>query len=150
MNPHRLALLRELFEERIVFNKVLGLKLVEADAGRGRMEFPMKPELVGNFSLGILHGGVISSALDVVGGLAVQASFKDDDPFFGMGTVDMRVDFLRPGKGQRFVVTGQVMRPGRHLCSTRMELVNETGELLAIGTAIYRVTAKAEFSPVNL
>ena len=150
MNPKRLEQLRELFEERIVFNKVIGLKLLEAGDGKAKMEFPLRPELIGNFHMGILHGGVVSEALDVVGGAAVQASFKDEDPFYSMGTVDMRVDFLRPGKGKRFVATGQVMRPGRILCSTRMELVNEEGELLAIGTAIYRVTSKEEFRLVNL
>jgi len=145
MNPARLELLRGLFEERIVFNKVLGLKLVEAGGGKGRLEFPFKEELVGNFTLGILHGGVISSVLDVAGGLAVQASFKDGDPFYAMGTVDLRIDFLRPGKGRHFTATGEVMRPGRFLCATRMELFNETGELLAMGQAVYRVTAKDGF-----
>jgi uncharacterized protein (TIGR00369 family) len=150
MNPERLERLREIFEERIAFNKVLGLKLLEAHDGKAKLEFPFRPELIGNYNMGILHGGVISAVLDVVGGAAVQASFKDEDPFYSMGTVDLRTDFLRPGKGQRFIATGQVMRPGRILCSTRMELVNENGELLAIGTAIYRVTAKEEFKLVNL
>lgn len=145
MHPTRLEMLRTLFEERIAFNKVLGLKLVEAGGGKSRLEFPFKEELVGNFTLGILHGGVIGSALDVAGGLAVQASFTDEEPFYAMGTVDMRIDFLRPGKGRHFVATGQVMRPGRILYSTRMELVNETGELLAISQAIYRVTTKGGF-----
>jgi uncharacterized protein (TIGR00369 family) len=145
MQRTRLDILREIFDERIAFNKVLGLKLVEASGGKSRLEFAFKEELVGNFMLRILHGGVICSALDVAGGLAVQASFKDDDPFYAMGTVDMRIDFLRPGKGERFVATGQVMRPGRILCATRMELVNETGELLAMGQAVYRVTANVGF-----
>jgi uncharacterized protein (TIGR00369 family) len=150
MNAVRLALLRELFEERIPFNKVLGLKLVEIGEGKAKMEFPLKPDLIGNFNQGILHGGVVSAVLDVIGGAAVQASFKDDDPFYSMGTVDIRVDYLRPGKGRRFLATGQVMRPGRILCSTRMELYNEENLLLAIGTAIYRVTAKDEFRLIDL
>jgi uncharacterized protein (TIGR00369 family) len=150
MPSSRLDLLREIFEQRIAFNKVLGLSLIEAGGGKARLEFPFKEELVGNFTLGILHGGVISSALDVAGGLAVQASFADEDPFYAMGTVDMRIDFLRPGKGLRFVATGQVMRPGRILYSTRMELVNETGELLAIGQAVYRVTTKGGFQDYSV
>ncbi len=149
MNPPRLERLRELFEERIAFNKVLGLKLVELADGKAKLTFPMKPELIGNFTMGILHGGAISAALDVVGGMAVQASFKDTDPFFSMGTVDMRIDYLRPGEGTQFTATGQVMRPGRILCATRMELYNERDELLAMGTAIYRVAAKAEFKLPN-
>jgi uncharacterized protein (TIGR00369 family) len=150
MHPTRLEMLRDVFEQRIPFNRVLGLKLVEAGDGKCRLEFPFKEDLVGNFILGILHGGVIGSALDVAGGMAVQASFADDDPFYAMGTVDMRIDFLRPGKGRHFVATGQVMRPGRVLCATRMELVNETGELLAIGQAVYRVTTKGGFQDYSV
>lgn len=145
MQRTRLDILREVCDEKIAFNKVIGMKLIEAGGGKSRLEFAFKEELVGNFMLRILHGGVICSALDVAGGLAVQAGYKEDDPFYAMGTVDLRVDFLRPGKGERFVATGQVMRPGRILCATRMELVNETGELLAIGQAVYRVTAREGF-----
>ena len=141
MQRTRLDILREVCDEKIAFNKLIGIKLIEAGGGRSRLEFAFKEDLVGNFMLRILHGGVICSALDVAGGLAVQAGHGEDDPFYMMGTVDLRVDFLRPGKGQRFVATGQVMRPGRILCATRMELVNETGELLAMGQAVYRVTA---------
>jgi len=141
MQRTRLDILREVCDEKIAFNKLIGIKLIEAGGGRSRLEFAFKEDLVGNFMLRILHGGVICSALDVAGGLAVQAGHGEDDPFYMMGTVDLRVDFLRPGKGERFVATGQVMRPGRILCATRMELVNETGELLAMGQAVYRVTS---------
>lgn len=147
MPPTHFEMLRKIFEERIAFNKVLGLKVLEAGNGKSKLEFPFKADLVGNFMLGILHGGVISSVLDVAGGLAVQTSFGDDAPFYAMGTVDMRIDFLLPGKGERFVATGTVMRPGRILSTTRMELINEAGELLAIGQAVYRVSAKEGFRP---
>jgi uncharacterized protein (TIGR00369 family) len=150
MDAKRFALLREVFEQRIVFNKVLGLEITEAADGKAALRFPMKPELVGNYNMGILHGGVISSALDVVGAAAVVAGFPPGTPMYSMGTVDMRVDFLRPGQGKYFVATGNVMRHGRILSSTRMELVNDAGELIATGTAVYRVTAKDEFKLVNL
>ena len=150
MISRRMELLRNLCEERIPFNKIIGLRLLEAAEGKAKLEFDFKNDLIGNFSLGILHGGVISSALDVAGGFAVQAHFNDDDPFYAMGTVDMRIDFLRPGKGERFTATGQVMRPGRILSTTRMELVNEAGDLLAIGQAVYRVTAKSGFQPYTM
>ncbi|HEX7928372.1 MAG TPA: thioesterase family protein [bacterium] len=150
MNPERLAALKDVFERRIVFNKMLGLEIVSAADGKASLRFDMKPELVGNFTMVILHGGVISSALDVVGAIAVVAGFPDDAPMYAMGTVDMRVDFLSPGKGKSFVATGTVMRHGRILSSTRMELVNDEGTLIATGTAVYRVTAKEEFKLVNL
>ena len=56
------------FFQRIPFNQMLGIELDELSAQRVTMHLPMKPELIGNFMHGILHGGVISSLLDVAGG----------------------------------------------------------------------------------
>ena len=66
--------LRQVFEQRIPFNQVIGLKLVEmaADHVVGRVD--MRPELVGHFSYNRLHGGVISATLDAMGGMAVMAA----------------------------------------------------------------------------
>jgi len=150
MDPKRFALLKEVFENMIRFNNVIGMKIVSAEGGKASLRFDMKPELVGNFNMQILHGGVISSALDVIGAVAVIAGFKEGAPMYSMGTVDLRTDFLRPGAGKHFVATGTVMRHGRILSSTRMELVNETGELIATGAAVYRVSAKDEFKLVNI
>ncbi len=58
---------RQMFE-RIPFNQALGIELDEISTSRVVMHLPMKPELVGNFVHGILHGGGIASLLDVAGG----------------------------------------------------------------------------------
>jgi acyl-coenzyme A thioesterase PaaI-like protein len=44
-----------------------------------------------------------------------------------MGTVDMRVDYLRPGRGERFIATAMIIRKGSKLVVCRMELHNEKG-----------------------
>lgn len=150
MDPKVMELFREHFEEKIPFNKVMGLKLIDAGGGKGSVRFDFKQELVGNYRLGILHGGIISSALDVVGAVAVLGKFAEEGNMVGIGTVDMRVDFLTPAKGEYFLCTGTVMRFGRMLCSTRMELHNDQGELHAAGTAIYRLSKMDKFETVNL
>ena len=142
--------LREVFEEKIPFNKLMGLKLVEAKGGEAVMRFEFRPELIGNYELGILHGGVISAALDVIGAWAVLSAFLEEGPLLGIGTVDLRVDYLRPASGAYFICNGRVMRPGRILASTRMELTNDSGMLCAIGTAIYRLSREDKFEKVNL
>ncbi len=150
MKDDKFERLREVFEEKIPFNKLMGLKLLEIADGEAKVRFDLRPELIGNFNLGILHGGVISAALDVVGAGAVLSHFMDEGPMVGIGTVDLRVDYLRPAAGSHFICTGKVMRPGRILSSTRMELVNDEGKLNAIGTAIYRLSREEVFDKVNL
>ena len=66
--------LTRIFEERIVFNQVLGLKITSLKPGHVRGRIDMKRELIGHFSFNRIHGGVISAGLDAMGGLAVMAA----------------------------------------------------------------------------
>ena len=64
-----LQLLKEITEEKIPFNKLIGMKIETLDLDKIGIRFEMRPELFGNFTRGNLHGGVISSVLDVTGGM---------------------------------------------------------------------------------
>ncbi len=133
-------------EAQIPFDRVLGLHLDDLGDGTARITFEMRPELVGNFAKGVLHGGVISATLDVVGGMAAMMAEPADpahkimERWSYLGTIDLRVDYLRPGAGSSFVATGRVIRSGRKVCVTRMELHNEQDTLLATGTGTYIVS----------
>ncbi|MEY4341858.1 MAG: hypothetical protein RL541_1362, partial [Pseudomonadota bacterium] len=56
--PEFIEALRELVEEKITFNQVLGLKLTSVTANVLTGRIHMRPELVGHFSYNRLHGGV--------------------------------------------------------------------------------------------
>ena len=134
------------FEQMIPFNRVLGLKIDSLDPKAPRLRFDMRPELVGNPVRQILHGGVISATLDVVGGLAIAlASLAEQGrgdaraAFPDIGTIDLRIDYLRPGRGKYFIATGRVVRLGGRVAVVHMELVNDTGEQIATGSAAYIV-----------
>lgn len=139
----------DIFAHRIPFNRVLGLEFALSDRGEPILTFPMHAQLVGNFMRGNLHGGVISSCLDVMGGLVAfleilkKRNYDLGDPdleaFARMGTIDLRVDYLRPGFGERFVAKGFVLRTGSRVAVTRMELHNDDGDLIAVGTGAYIV-----------
>jgi len=89
--------------------------------------------------------------LDTTGGLAVMVAISNRYPaescdeimarFAFLGTVDMRVDYLRPGTGTRFTADSEVLRLGGRLAATRMNLSNEAGDLIATGSAAYIVSA---------
>lgn len=147
MASDRFKVIKQITEQSIPFNRELGLEMLSADDGKASLRFDFQDKLVGNFMTHVLHGGVISAVLDVVGACAVMATFDRENPIQGMGTVDLRVDYLMPGNGAHFIATGQVMRPGRILSAARMELVNDQNDLIAIGTAIYRASRKPSESP---
>lgn len=143
------ALLVDIFEQRIVFNQVLGLKIASVQPGDVRGTVAMRPELVGHAAYGRLHGGVISAVLDAMGALALMVASAERHPgegteqvaqrFIKLATIDLRVDFLRQGQGQHFVATAEVTRLGGRVGSTQMRLVNDEGTLIATAAAAYMV-----------
>lgn len=135
-------LMRKVMEELIAFNKLLGLRVESFDREAAKLRFDMRPELIGNPSTKILHGGVISATLDVAGGFVIMlglAHEMDSLPtsFPKMGTIDLRVDYLRPGRGKYFIATARIVRKGSRIAVTHMELHNDEGELIATGGAAY-------------
>ena len=135
------------FMEQIPFNQHIGLKVDQFDTEAVVFKIEMRKELVGNWLQGILHGGVIASALDVAGGtVALVGAYaqRRDMPkeermksLSKLGTIDMRVDYLRPGKGKEFFATASILRIGSKVAVTRMEFKNEEGDLIAVGTGTY-------------
>ena len=142
--------LKKVFEEMIVFNQVLGLKITSLKPTQVRGRIDMKPDLIGHFSFNRIHGGVISAGLDAMGGLAVMAAIgarhMDETPLqrlhrFGkLGTIDLRIDYLRPGVGEYFELRAEVMRLGSRVASTRMEFLGADGKLLSTGSGAYIVS----------
>jgi uncharacterized protein (TIGR00369 family) len=142
--------LKQIFEEKIVFNQVLGLKIVSLAPERVIGRIDMKHELVGHFAYNRIHGGVISAGLDAMGGLAVMAAIgarhMDEPPeqrlhrFAKLGTIDLRIDYLRPGISEHFELRAEVMRLGSRVASTRMEFFAADGKLLSSGAAAYIVS----------
>jgi uncharacterized protein (TIGR00369 family) len=150
LEPAYLEGFREIYEEKIVFNRLLGLKLVSIAPGRVEARLEMRDELVGHFAYHRLHGGVISSALDAIGSASVFAAAAarhlDEPParrlerFAKMGTIDLRVDYLRPGVGDFFTVHAECLRVGSRVGASRMELRGPDGVLVAVGSAAYIVS----------
>ena len=148
--PEFITGLKAIFEEKIVFNQVLGLKITSLKPGRVRGRIDMKRELIGHFSFNRIHGGVISAGLDAMGGLAVMAAIGArhmDEPapqrlqrFSKLGTIDLRIDYLRPGIGDYFDLHAEVLRLGSRVASTRMEFRGPDGKLLSTGAGAYIVS----------
>lgn len=139
------ALVAKVLRDHIPFNRVLGIEVDSHNPAAPRLRFDMRPELIGNPRRGILHGGVISAVLDVAGGFVLMLALAKKQPpgeridFPNIGTIDLRVDYLRPGRGKHFIATGRVVRMGSRIAVTHMELANDEGALIATASAAYVV-----------
>jgi len=135
-----LAGLRQVFDGAVPFNRYLGMRLTEIDVGHAVIEIPFREEFIGDVPKKIVHGGVISALIDVAGG-ATAFTMLDFPREISLNTVDMRVDYIRMGRGESFRATGSVLRKGNRICVTRVEVHNDTGSLVAHGTATYSIFA---------
>jgi uncharacterized protein (TIGR00369 family) len=128
------------------FMKLLGVTYEPLDGGSIAIRVVMRDELR-QAPGGPLHGGVVASLMDVIGGIVVALELRkgiEDLPLEeqarkmkSVSTIDLRVDYLRPAKGQDFTAMGSLLRSGRKLAVARMELRNEEDLLIAVGTGTY-------------
>jgi uncharacterized protein (TIGR00369 family) len=133
------AFFKKIFEEGIPLNKFLGIKVLELSKGYAKLLVPFREEVIGDVRSRHWHGGMIASALDSAGGLAtgtLLTSFEDK-----IATLDMRVDYLKPGKEGNILVTGKVIRSGNRSIVTNLQAFQEaTEELIADGRAVFSVS----------
>jgi len=142
--------IRDLFEHKIVFNEYLGFTMGEYSPGSVSIIFEMRPELIGHFMHGRLHGGVISSVLDAAGGLAViwaiaelyatESAEQILERFRMIATIDIRIDYLRPGIGEKFIADASVVRLGRRIAATQAVLRSDSGREIASANGAYIVS----------
>ncbi|CUS47897.1 uncharacterized domain 1-containing protein [Idiomarinaceae bacterium HL-53] len=149
-NSALIAQISHYMNSQIPFQQLLGLEITHFAADQSEVRFRWKDELIGNAPKRILHGGVTATALDTAGGTVVLASvierLAENTPteeviarMAKCGTIDLRVDYLRPGRGEEFICTATIIRSGNKVAVARMEMHNEHGELIAFGTGTYIV-----------
>jgi uncharacterized protein (TIGR00369 family) len=131
LNPNfREVILEKL--QRQFFMKLMGFELVSIEAGyiEGRLQIEEK-HLQQNY---FVHGGVMSTASDIVMGFAAFSLLPEGK---GVVTADLRVSYLQPGKGSTLIARGWVDKPGSrlHFCSAEITVINAQGEEMLCNTA---------------
>jgi len=151
MAEFELDAIKEYYLELIPFNKVLGIDIDDLDyeTSQAVTSFKMTKDLIGNSIAGILHGGVTASVIDLTGGLSALIScvkLNEDKPIdiikkkvISSATIDMRVDYLRPGKGESFKCKSRIIRAGSRIVVAKIDLYNEIKTRIATGTATYLI-----------
>lgn len=131
-----LKLVGEIFVYHMPFNRALGLELERYEKDFAQLSFNNQPMMVGNWAQSILHGGVIASALDVAAGLVCVGStltrhdtINEDElrqRLSRMGTIDLRVDYLRPDAETASPVPAACCAPGIKLPSPALSCITRS------------------------
>lgn len=115
-NPELAAILPQL-ASGAPHTHALGFKLESIDGDTIRLRAPYKPEFVGDPITGVLSGGLVSTLLDHVGGMAVWLAL---DQFQSIATLDMRVDYMRPAApGRDLIAEARCYRVNRSMAFVR-------------------------------
>ncbi len=144
-----LKFIKEMYQHHLSFHRLIGIQVNSINPERAEMQIKMRSDLVGNPIFQILHGGVTASLLDSTGGMAAAANIinrlDDLSPeniqrnLSKLGTIDLRIDYLRPGRGDLFIASARIIRQGNKVAVARMEMHNGKGDEIALGTATYLV-----------
>lgn len=116
------------------FHRLLGLSLESVDAGTNSVTLSMAMRLDLSRSEGKieLHGGVTATLIDVAGSYAVALAIGRTVP-----TINLRVDYLRMGRGAKVFATARTVKVGRMIATVDIDVVDETGRHVAVGRGTY-------------
>lgn len=105
---------------------------VDAEAQSLTMSMPLRPELERKAGTGQFHGGPIAALIDTVGDYALAISLGG-----GVPTINFRTDYLRPAFNTTLTATATVRRAGRTVGVVDVDVLDDSGRLLAVGRATY-------------
>jgi uncharacterized protein (TIGR00369 family) len=128
----------QFFKDFIPFNRFLGIQLTQAQEGWVRLELPFRPEFIGDASRPAIHGGVISTLIDTCGGFAVFTAIPFGEK---CSTIDLRVDYLSPGREETLCAEGQVVRVGNRVGVVDIKCFHPSTpeKMVATGKAVYNI-----------
>ena len=147
LDDERLRLIGEFIREGVPFNRSLGLVIDSIEPGHVVMRVPWRDALVGDPFTGMLASGVISSLADAAGSAAAFAML--DATADRVTTVDLYVDFVRPGWEEDLLCEAHIVRMGNRIAQARMNIWGGQLPTDAVGRANPIATARAVYSVVR-
>lgn len=106
-DPNFEARVRASFDRQQAMHTI-GAALTRVTPGLVEIEMPFSDQLTQQH--GFLHAGVLSMGLDSACGFAAFSLMPADAAVL---TVEFKINLMAPGKGERFLFRGEVVKPGR-------------------------------------
>ncbi|WP_018260097.1 PaaI family thioesterase [Methylobacterium sp. WSM2598] len=125
-----------IFGADIPFARLCGVEALRFEEGRTHLRLALGPAHANN--LGIAHGGVLCTLLDIAMGTAARLNAGRP-----VVTLDMQTRFLSPGRGV-LLAEGRVVRAGQSILFCDAEVRTEGGALVATASGVFKPTGLAE------
>lgn len=125
---------REEIQARLLkgnYHQWLGLEVLAVGDGRIELLARWREEWVANPAGGYTHGGILAALVDLTADWALVSSTGK-----GVPTIDLRVDYHRPAKGDLRAV-GQVIKFGKQFSVAEAQIFDGDDKLVASGRGVY-------------
>jgi uncharacterized protein (TIGR00369 family) len=121
------------FNKTMSFEHQLNLRVARKHSDGVTVHFDLLPGYLNNH--GVLHGGVTAS-------LADEAAWHALENHHGYGkrkstTTELKVNYLRPIAGKKVIARAILVRAGKNLCVSRVDIFDEKKQLAAIAIVTY-------------
>ena len=139
-NKIQLARVKDIIENKMPANRLLGLVIIDIDNGYVKLNVPFKEEFIGDALQNLWHGGILASIADTAGGIAgaTTISFPNDK----INTIDIRIDYLKGATNKDIFAIAELIKQGKHIIKADIKLFHEEEDLIAIARASYSILRK--------
>src|SRR5512134_2146889 len=137
MDPHFESRIRSSFEKQGVM-KTIGGNLVKVIPGEVQIDFSFHESLTQQH--GYIHAGVITAVVDSACGYAAYTLMPADSEVL---TIEYKVNFMSPAKGDRFKGIGRVLKPGRNITVC-------TGDVIAMDKGKEKIVATMQATMISV
>lgn len=117
----------------LAFENSLGLAIVERHDDGVTVHVPIRPDLLNG--QGVMHGGVIASIADEAAWNAIENHFGERAKL--TTTTELKVNYLRPLVGEKVVARAFLLKAGKTLCVSRVDMSDDQGRLGAVAIVTY-------------
>ena len=115
------ARVRSIFE-KARFVEELGIKVTKVSDGSVETELAIRDSF--RQQHGFIHAGVIATVGDHTAGGAARTVTGDKDVI----TIEFKINFLRPAKGNKLKCVGKVLRGGKQIAIAEAEIFDVDGK----------------------
>ena len=119
-------------ELNVPFLRLLGVRLITAEMGKGEILLALKPEHTNTWD--VAHGGVLLTLMDVAMAVAARSSDPSDR---SVVTVEMKNNFMQAANGILRVKADTVRRTAT-MAFCEAKLFNDQGEICCMSTGTFQ------------
>ncbi len=126
--------------ETNVYWRTLGVIIEDAREGWCRLRVPVRDEMR-NAPGAPVHGGIYSSLVDMAVGGALSTVNVRSEGGVGQTTLDLNISFIASVSEGAIIAEGRILRRGRTIAFGEAAIMDEAGNLVAVGRATYMIIA---------